>query len=260
MIFVGLDDTDVLDSPGTNKLARHLVAQLQHVWHAERITRHQLLEDPRVPCTRKNGCVAIQFSCLPGLSEPDGLSQELICRVRPMIQKWCPVGSDPGLCVIETMPREPGPREGVPRAAVPSEIVAFGERAQREFLRQDDARELARRHGVYLEGLGGSEDGVIGALAAVGLSAGENDGRITYLGQAETDLFDVSGPQPFDRLGRLGVEEVRRLRSNAVVTAGMVDVGKRLRPNLRRGRVILYVEDEPRTLADVDQWNAVRVV
>jgi tRNA(Ile2) C34 agmatinyltransferase TiaS len=260
MIFLGLDDTDVLDSPGTNKLARHLVAQLQNVWRAERITRHQLLEDPRVPCTRKNGCVAIRFSCSPGAAAPDASAQELICRARHIIQKWCPLGSDPGLCVIETLPTGAGPREGAQRQAVPSEIVAFGGRAQREFLRQDDARELARRHGDYLEGLGGSEDGVIGALAAVGLSAGENDGRITYLGRAETDLFDVSGPQPFDRLGRLGVEEVRRLRSDAVVTAGTVDVGKRLRPNLRRGRVILYVEDEPSTLANVEQWNAVRVV
>lgn len=59
MIYVGIDDTDTLDSPGTNQLARHLVQKLAGRWRSDLITRHQLLEDPRVPCTRKNGCVAM---------------------------------------------------------------------------------------------------------------------------------------------------------------------------------------------------------
>ena len=245
MIFLGLDDTDVLDSPGTNKLARHLVEQLAPDWRAERITRHQLLEDPRVPCTRKNGCVAIVFDAPGVLADSARSISTLVQRVRPIIQGWCPQGSDPGLCVTES---------------VPDEVVEFGRRCQRELLRQHDARELARKLGIYLEGLGGDEMGVIGALGAVGLCAGGDDGRITYLGHAETDLFDVTGPQAFDRLARLGVQEVRCLRSDAAVTAGVVDVGKRLRPNIRRSRIVLYVEDEPQSVAGVSHWNAVRVV
>ena len=39
-----------------------------------------------------------------------------------------------------------------------------------------------------------------------------------------------------------GVDEVRELGSNATVDRGTVDVGKRLRPNVRQGRVVLFVE------------------
>ena len=53
MIYVGLDDTDTLDDPGTNQLARHLVRELSGQFGGRMIVRHQLLEDPRVPCTKK---------------------------------------------------------------------------------------------------------------------------------------------------------------------------------------------------------------
>ncbi len=53
MIYIGIDDTDTLDTPGTNQLARHLVRELTGLVRGRVVTRHQLLEDPRVPCTRK---------------------------------------------------------------------------------------------------------------------------------------------------------------------------------------------------------------
>ncbi len=60
MIYVGIDDTDTLDDPGTNQLARHIVRQLSGQFRGRMILRHQLLEDPRVPCTKKNGCAVAQ--------------------------------------------------------------------------------------------------------------------------------------------------------------------------------------------------------
>ena len=48
MIYVGIDDTDTLDDPGTNQLARHLVRELAGDYNGQLILRHQLLEDPRV--------------------------------------------------------------------------------------------------------------------------------------------------------------------------------------------------------------------
>ena len=35
MIFVGIDDTDTLDDPGTNQLARHLVRELADSFQGE---------------------------------------------------------------------------------------------------------------------------------------------------------------------------------------------------------------------------------
>src|SRR5690349_12956758 len=109
MIYVGLDDTDTLDDPGTNQLARHLVRELADEFDGRIILRHQLLEDPRVPCTKKNGCASIAFEPAVGSVEiaethrADGVSRQarhtiLIDRIRDLMIPWCPAGSDPGLC------------------------------------------------------------------------------------------------------------------------------------------------------------------
>ena len=55
IITVGLDDTDILDSPGTNQIAKAIVEDLTDRFECVLILRHQLLNDPRVPYTSKNG-------------------------------------------------------------------------------------------------------------------------------------------------------------------------------------------------------------
>ena len=59
MLFIGLDDTDTLESRGTGHLARQIAAALASDHTLLGVTRHQLLVDPRVPCTRNNSCAAI---------------------------------------------------------------------------------------------------------------------------------------------------------------------------------------------------------
>jgi hypothetical protein len=238
MITVGIDDTDTLDHPGTNQLARHLVDKLRDSWRATLITRHQLLEDPRVPCTRRNGCVAINFESYSVRS-----IGELEAAIRPVMAKWCPQGSDPGLCICD--------------GEVPEALIEFGRRCQRELVTQNDARNLASEHGLQLLGLGGTEDGVIGALAAVGLNATRNDGRVIYLGSSEIDHFDISGSYPVSRLKAFGVDEVRQLDGENLVITGTVALGKRLRPNYRDGKVVLFVT--PAVNAGTD-WFAERVL
>jgi hypothetical protein len=234
MIYVGLDDTDTLDDPGTNQLARHLVREMAGQFRGRMIVRHQLLEDPRVPCTRKNGCASIELELLD--STPPGA---LIARLRDIIIDWCPPGSDPGLCVAE---------------AVPPAVVAWGERCKRELVTQAEARQIASAHEIHLEGLGGTEDGVIGALAAIGLLSTRNDGRVVYCGSDADDWYDVTGCLTSAEILRRGVDEIQILDSEKTIARGMVDVGKRLRPNYRCGRVVLFV-----TQRDDTTWEAVRV-
>jgi hypothetical protein len=237
MIYVGLDDTDVVDSPGTNQLARLIARQLADRFHVRVIVRHQLLEDPRVPCTSKNGCASL-------LLEPRGdcsTSQlvEQLCRI---IVPWCPAGSDPGLCVAES---------------IPTAVERWGRRCQRKLVSQADARQLAAAHHIVLEGLGGTQGGVIGALAAVGLLAAGEDGRALFLGSSPDDFYDVSGVQSVESLKARGIDEIRCFPSQALVEAGAVDVGKRLRPLYRRGKTILYVSAAPSEPAG--DWQAVRL-
>jgi hypothetical protein len=234
VIWVGIDDTDTLDTPGTNQLARALARRLEPGYQVARITRHQLLFDPRVPYTSKNGSASL---LLEPRGEPDWPS--LIDALRAGMRERFVPGSDPGLCVAR---------------AVPAAVVAFGRRCQRELVAQHEARNLAAECGAHLEGLGGTEGGVIGALAAVGLAATSDDGRVVQLGAWPDDL---AGVQDVATLHTRGVY-VRRRDGGEPVTAGRVDVGNRLRPNLRGGAVVLYVTPAGGAAARHD-WEAVRL-
>jgi hypothetical protein len=237
VITVGIDDTDTLDSPGTNQLAKSLVARVAGSHRCLFILRHQLLFDPRVPYTSKNGSASIWLDPLPDACMSVG---DLIAILRDEMRSRFVPGSDPGLCVTEV---------------VPDDVTQFGRRCQQELIDQRDARSLAASHGMHLEGLGGTEGGVIGALAAVGLAAGRNDGRVVVHGTWPDDL---TGPQPITALHARGVE-VREAATSAVVDQGVIDIGKKLRPNFRDGRVVLFVQRAAvKTVGGVD-WVALKL-
>lgn len=235
MIYVGVDDTDMPGTPGTNKFARALATALADRYRCEVIVRHQLLDDPRVPCTSKNSAASMLLESRNGSSlEP------LIEALRDFIRGWFVEGSDPGFCITET---------------VPDAFTEFGRRCQKELVTQREARNLAATHDVHLEGCGGTDDGVIGALAAVGLLAEGNDGRVVQIGSWPDDL---SGPQDIPSLKARDVE-VRCLDSNRAVTSGTVDVGKHLRPSYRGKRIIQYAQPEPCDGPEPESWRGVRL-
>jgi len=236
MLFVGIDDTDVKDSPGTNQLARWLIERLWPDYRSLVAVRHQLLFDPRIPYTSKNSSASVLWEPAAG-----GSLSDLAARIRELMLQWFVAGSDPGLCVT---------------GRVPHQITAFGRRCQQEIVAQAEARRLAAEHGISLEGLGGTEDGVIGALAAVGLVAGGNDGRVVSVDGGPDDL---SGPQDVAVLHARGVAEIRLMESAVAIAAGRVDVGKHLRPSWREGRVVLFVTPAPPETAHAAPWQAVRL-
>ena len=220
MTYLGIDDTDVVGSPGTNQLARAILDRLGPAAKDAIICRHQLFFDSRVPYTSQNGSASIQ------LPHGDALPPAaLIDAVRDVMHASYVHGSDPGLAVAIT--------------ASP-EMAAFAARAKAEVVTQSEARDIARRAGCHLEGLGGTEQGVIGALAAIALAASGNDGRVVHLdGWPWPD--DFNGVQSVDAIAERGVAELRTM-SGEPCTGNAVDVGKHLRPNWRGGRVILLVE------------------
>ena len=245
MIYLGIDDTDTLDDPGTNQLARHLVKCLAGDFQCRLILRHQLLEDPRVPCTRKNGCASILLEPHDAVNIAEAVIPNLAEQICLLMLDWCPRGSDPGLCIATT---------------VPDAVIEFGRRCQRELVRQQDAFDLAATHNIYLEGLGGTNDGVIGALSAIGLMATKDDGRVIYCGAAETDLFDISGWHSVAAIRAQGVAEIRSIETREPITSGSIDLGKRLRPNFRQGKVVLFAAPHSDGLGEPPHWQAVRVV
>ena len=242
MIFIGLDDTDVEGSPGTNQIARQVAESLPTGFDLVAVLRHQLLFDPRIPYTSKNGSASILVR-----GDESGAGA-LVALVRATLADSTPPRSDPGFCV------------GV---RVPDEVTGFGRRCQRDVVDAGVAFALARKHGLHLEGVGGTNGGVIGALAAVGLAAGGEDGRVVHLrGWSWPD--ECSGIQSLAALRARGVDEVRERDSSVLVTEGSVRVEKRLRPAYRGRKVVLYVEaleEEERALSPngPSLWRALKL-
>jgi hypothetical protein len=237
MIFIGLDDTDSADSRGTNQLAKALVRTVLSDYPCLRIVRHQLLFDDRVPYTSKNGSASIWLEAEAGTAADEHIDR-LFKSVRTAMLADFIDGSDPGLCIADS---------------VPDEVIAFGLRCREELVTDDEARAVAQRCGLRLEGLGGTCAGVIGALAAVGLAATGDDGRVVHVGTIEDE---PGGVQSVATLRALGVWVVER-NTDTQLHEGRVDVGKKLRPNLRGGRHVLFVE--PSSEPTACDWMAIKL-
>jgi hypothetical protein len=141
--------------------------------------------------------------------------------------------------------------------AVPGDVVVFAHRCKHEVVCQSEARELASRHEIFLEGLGGTEHGVIGALAAVGLASTGHDGRVVHLPQWPWPDH-LTGPQEAADLLDRGIDEIRSVSDHRSIRRGIVDIGKRLRPNRREGRNILFVCPSHDSWPAPTFWHAVR--
>ncbi len=215
--IIGIDDTDNTESRGTGHLARFLAVNLAQDFQVHGVTRHQLLEDERVPKTAKNSCAGIIFE---GDEYP--LTEIALFARKVMLDDFQP-GSDPGLCVASD---------------VSPEIIAYGLRVQREFITQEIPRQLAPVHRIHLEGLGGDEDGVIGALAAVGLAAQGSDGRYVLVGT----IRELEGLQTFQDVLDAGIIGIQTLDGKPV-TDGLI-LADKMRPARRQGKPILIVEKE----------------
>jgi tRNA(Ile2) C34 agmatinyltransferase TiaS len=227
MIFIGMDDTDTLQSRGTGRLARQIADHLRGKYAVLSVSRHQLLVDPRIPYTKNNSSAAIH---LEGGSQTD--LNDLFVQVRRLMLADFQEGSDPGLCVA---------------ANVPTPVKVFGQRAKREVLRQEEALRLAKEHQILLTGLGGTQAGLIGALAAVGLASTGEDGRYIQIGR----IRELSGLVMVETALAAGIASVETLNGDSV-TSGVIQVDK-LRPALRRGQPVQFVTRQD------DHWLPVKL-
>ncbi len=219
MIWIGLDDTDMPGSPGTGRLAREIAGRLGERFPLFGVTRHQLLQDPRVPMTARNSAAVIHL-------EADGAAEleEMAWLVGRWVMERAAPGSDPGLCLAWQ---------------VPASVMAFGRKAKETLVTLAEAHILADQAGLILRGLGGDGSGAVGALAAVGLAASGEDGRFILRGR----LRELEGLQPVPTLLAAGVARVQAV-DGQLLTEGMVDTRGRLRPSLVGGEPVLWVRRE----------------
>jgi len=157
--YIGFDDTDSHDSEfGTGKIARRFENILPEGCSMWGVVRQQLLFDERIPYTSHNSsaCVIIDFS------DPSA-KDILLSTAIGYIEREAAPGSDPGLCFA---------CEGDNAL---SELISFGYLCATRIVTQKEALQAAL--GIHISGHGGSNDGLIGAAAAVGLTASGWSGR-----------------------------------------------------------------------------------
>ncbi|MCD4730711.1 MAG: hypothetical protein K8R74_08940 [Bacteroidales bacterium] len=161
-ILIGIDDTDNKESRGTGFLSRQLAKQIiaNGLGTVSSITRHQLFVHPDIAYTSQNSS-----ACLDITTE---FEEELKDLCKYYIEKEAAPGSDAGLCIADWN-------------AVSDDIQDWGSRAKAEVLKLVNAKNLASKNKIYLEGFTGILIGQIGALAAVGLRKSGNDGRFIWL-------------------------------------------------------------------------------
>jgi hypothetical protein len=221
--WIGLDDTDNLDGPGTGQRARQLAALLtqQGLALAQGITRHQLLVSPLIRYTSHNSSACLVVTA-------DAVHRdELVSTSRQFLLSQSAKEADAGLCVAEWDQISP-------------QVLEFGKQAKQCVLTQEEAQSIQHKIGLVLEGLTGNGDGMIGALAAVGLRAAGNDGRFLWL----PGLRELSGSYTAGELKSLAhIDQIQDLRGKSPQEFDRIEVGEWLRPVLRGGKALLLVEE-----------------
>jgi hypothetical protein len=229
-VLVSIDDTDNLNSRGTGWLARAIANTLAAEYPVYGVTRHQLCVYPDIPYTSHNSCAVIHVKT-NGNTDID----KIFATAQNVMLADFIEGSDPGIAVA-------------PTDQVAAPLIAFGKDAKTTILTQEKARTLAKNLNIQLKGLGGTEDGVIGAMAGLGLAVNLNDGRFLQRGK----IRDLLGPSTVQELLAAGIDEVCTL-DGCTITTGLVMIEERKSPKACpvNGRTVLFVEERDGVLTAV---------
>jgi hypothetical protein len=219
------------DLGGTGRLARRLAAEIEAhgLGRSTGVTRHQFFEGPGVPKTARNSAAAAAFV---GVTSVAGLF-EAVCDI---VARDSIDGSDPGVAI-----------GGHP---VSPDLVEFARRAQEGLVTQAEARRRGAVGVTDLAGLGGTEDGVIGALGAMALRLDGDDGRFVDL----LGIRQIGGIMTVEEiLDRTAIADVVDVEERApLARTSRLDLGDWVRPRLMGGRPVLVARRAEETWVNAD--------
>jgi tRNA(Ile2) C34 agmatinyltransferase TiaS len=228
MLFIAIDDTDSKESRGTGRLARDIAAELSKKYQIYGVTRHQLFFHPDIPFTSHNSSAVIHANA------PQTATKDAFYTTKKLMLADFVEGSDPGLAIAHTDQVTPA-------------LVAFGQDAKSMIVTKQRAEQVAQNSNIQVEGLGGTNGGIIGAIAGIGLASTGSDGRFLLKGRNR----ELVGTRPVAEVMEAGIDQVMTLRGDTI-SQGYVTISKNATPSLIHGKAILFVE------RNSDEWLALK--
>lgn len=174
---MAIDDTDDLQSYSTGIIAENLKDILKENLNCNcsAVVRHQLLLDKRIRYTSHNSAMSFQ------IESDKEIYNDIIALSIKFIKENHAETSDPGLCVASELSLESK-----------QELIEFGFTAKKEVIQIEAAYKLAQKLNIHLSEHGGTGEGVIGALAAVGLRLSGNDGKFRSTSKIHINSEEMS--------------------------------------------------------------------
>lgn len=223
-VLLCADDTDRIDSAwGTGELVYSISETMEERGWGKSygVTRHQLLIHPDVPYTSHNSSMCF----VADLNDSD--LDALTGYATEYLFKESASGSDPGLCI-----------------AVPDQLsrldllIAFGRKAKEVVVTKQEAYSLAQQLGVHLSEHGGTGQGIIGALAGVGLRLSGNDGRL----RGKIKLKSANGIADVGSIrSQTNIAMVKSPDGALLADDELVRLGDMVKPVMMDGKFVLLV-------------------
>ncbi len=234
--IVCIDDTDMPGTKGTGWLAQELGECITQNGQGQisSISRHQLYVHEDIPYTSHNSAMCFELSFASDDIDP------IIAFMADFLETRSQKGSDPGLCVA-----------ALSNDLDHKRLIGFGENAKIRASTKKAADDLAKTLGIHLSEHGGTGQGVVGAVAGVGLRLSGNDGRYRgwyHLG-LPGDVVSVKHLCQYDF-----IDELVTVQGKVLPLEAHVHIGSEKSKTVRVGskQVMVVVENKENTSSGVE--------
>ncbi|WKY48726.1 hypothetical protein Q5O24_05260 [Eubacteriaceae bacterium ES3] len=224
LYYICIDDTDNIDSIGTGTIADQLRQLLKEtaLSNPSLVTRHQLFIHPDIPYTSHNSSM-----CFTIEADKNAFHQIIELCSKHLLETAAD-GSDPGLCVLPFKENENY-----------SDLIEFGKSAKASILNKDMAYACALKYDAHLSEHGGTGDGIIGALAGVGLRLNGTDGEV----KASLKNFTIGSTCSIESLKELPeINVVRDFNSKEILPDDtVIKINQRTKTVFYKNQFVLFV-------------------
>ncbi len=224
-IFLSIDDTDDLESKGTGEIAQEISKLIEEkaIGKTSAVTRHQLYVHEDIPYTSHNSSMCFEIE---NVREED--YDLLVELASSHLKKESSPLSDPGLCIcrVDEVDKD--------------KLIKYGQDAKKIVLNKKIAYDFANEQGIFLQEYGGTGDGVIGALAGVGLRLSGHDGRFKGKHKIEEGIYSAA-----KLLDRGDIDKIYDIGSGKYISDEVIELSGKIKTVfLDHSRVLPVYRDE----------------